>query len=108
MIAETLLLSVAGAVASAVASYATKAAIQQVDPATIAGLEKTKLTAERHKQQTEANIENSSSTAKSKKTSSPDDGTQLDQAENSSLTEKKLTFAEKVEAGRATPSSHTR
>ena len=103
MIAETLLLSAAGGVLSAVASYATKAAIQQVDPATIEGLEKTNLTAKRQEQQTEANIENSSLTTKSQKTSSPDDDTQLDQAENSMLT-----FAEKVKAGRANPSSHTR
>ena len=108
MIAETLLLSAAGGVVSAMASYATKAIIQQVDPATLAGLEKTNLTAKRQEQQTEANIENSSLTAKSPKTSNPDDGTQLDQAENSSLTKKELTFAEKVEAGRANPSSHTR
>ena len=106
MIAETLLLSAAGGVVSAVASYATKAAIQQVDPATLAGLEKTNLTAKRQEQEqqkTEANRENSSLTAKSPKTSNPDDGTQLDQAENSMLT-----FAEKVKAGRANPSSHTR
>jgi len=110
MIAETLLLSAAGGVLSAVASYATKTAIQQVDPATLADLEKTNLTAKRQEQQkTEASRENSSLTAKSPKTSNPDDGTQLDQAENSSLTKKEeLTFAEKVKAGRANPSSHTR
>ena len=111
MIAETLLLSAAGGVVSAMASYATKTAIQQVDPATLADLEKTNLIAKRQEQEqqkTEANRENSSLTAKSPKTSNPDDGTQLDQAENSSLTKKELTFAEKVEAGRANPSSHTR
>ena len=109
MIAETLLLSAAGGVVSAMASYATKTAIEQVDPATIADLEKTSLKAERQEQQkTEANIENSGLTAKSPKTSNPDDDTQLDQAKNSSLTKKEeLTFAEKVKAGRGNSLSTT-